>query len=69
MRNVGGPSEHVADVIAAIEAAAPDAAGKLTFKQDVVLPLPEDMEAAQPLTTPLRQGVLETIELFRGVSR
>ena len=66
VRNVGGPSEHVTDVIAAIEAAAPDAAGKITFKRDVVLPLPEDMEAAQALTTPLRHGVLKTIELFRA---
>ena len=33
--------------------------------QDVLLPLPEDMEASQPVTTPLRQGVLVTIELFR----
>jgi nucleoside-diphosphate-sugar epimerase len=64
VRNVGGPSEHVTDVIAAIEVAAPDAAGKITFKQEVVLPLPEDMESSQGVTTPLQQGVLETIELF-----
>jgi UDP-glucuronate 4-epimerase len=69
VRNVGGPSEHVTDVIAAIEAVAPDAAGKITFKQDVLLPLPEDMEASQPVTTPLRQGVLETLELFGRASR
>jgi hypothetical protein len=30
VRNVGGPSEHVADVIAAIEAAAPGAAGLIS---------------------------------------
>jgi nucleoside-diphosphate-sugar epimerase len=64
VRNVGGPSEHVTDVIAAIEAVAPDAAGKITFKPEVLLPLPEDMDSSNPVTTPLRQGVLETIELL-----
>jgi UDP-glucuronate 4-epimerase len=65
VRNLGGPSEDVTDVVAEIESAAPEAAGKITLKPDVLLPLPQDMEASQPVTTPLRQGVLETIELFR----
>lgn len=65
VRNVGGPSEHVADVVAAIEEALPDAAGRITFKQDVLLPLPDYMESSQEQITPLRQGVLETIESFR----
>jgi nucleoside-diphosphate-sugar epimerase len=69
VHNVGGPSEHVKDVVAAIESVAPAAAGKITFKQDVLLPLPEEMEATQPKATPLRQGVLETIECFRHVGR
>ena len=69
VRNLGGPSEDVTDVIAAIEEVAPEAAGKITFKRDALLPLPEDMEASQPVTTPLRQGVLETIELFRRACR
>ena len=56
-------------MIAAIEAVAPDAAGRITFKEDVLLPLSEDMAASQPVTTPLRQGVLETIDLFRRASR
>src|SRR5262249_29941755 len=56
VRNVGGPSEHVTDVVAAIEDALPEAAGRITFKQDVLLPLPDDMEASQPTVTPLRQG-------------
>jgi nucleoside-diphosphate-sugar epimerase len=68
VRNVGGPSEHMAEVVAAIEAAAPETAGTITFKQDVLLPLPEDMEAEQPMATPLAQGVRETIEVLRGVS-
>jgi len=65
VRNIGGPSEHVIDVIAAIEAAVPEAAGTITFKQDVELPLPEDMAAEDPVTTPLRDGVAETIEMLR----
>jgi UDP-glucuronate 4-epimerase len=69
VRNVGGPSEHVADIVAAIEAAVPEAAGTITFKEDVLLPLPEDMEADQRVTTPLGQGVRETIDLLRGVNR
>jgi len=69
VRNLGGPSEDMTDVVAAIEAVEPAAAGKITVKPEVVLPLPEDMEASQPITTPLRQGVLETIELFRRASR
>jgi UDP-glucuronate 4-epimerase len=66
VRNLGGPSEHVTDVIAAIEAAAPEATGTITFAEDVLLPLPEDMETARPVTTPLVVGVRETIELLRG---
>ena len=68
VRNIGGPSEHVTDVIAAIEEVAPEAAGKITFKEDVLLPLPEDLEAPPDTTTPVRQGVRETIELFERAS-
>ena len=66
VHNLGGPSEHVTDVIAAIEAAAPEAIGTITFAEDVLLPLPEDMEAARPVTTPLVVGARETIELLRA---
>jgi UDP-glucuronate 4-epimerase len=69
VRNIGGPSEHVAEVVAAIEEVLPETVGQITFKRDVLLPLPEDLEASQPPPTPLRQGVLETIELFRGAVR
>jgi nucleoside-diphosphate-sugar epimerase len=64
VRNLGGPSEHVSDVIAAIEEALPRAAGTITFKEDVLLPLPEEMEAQRPVSTPLKQGVRETVELL-----
>jgi UDP-glucuronate 4-epimerase len=69
VRNVGGPSEHVSDVVASIEEVLPDAAGRITFKQDVLLPLPDDMASSQSPATPLRQGVSETIELFRRAVR
>jgi nucleoside-diphosphate-sugar epimerase len=66
VRNLGGPPEHVSDVIAAIEAVVPEAAGTITFRENALLPLPEEMEAQRPVTTPLRQGVRETIELLKG---
>jgi nucleoside-diphosphate-sugar epimerase len=65
VHNVGGPAEHVSDVIAAIEAVVPEAAGMVTFSQDVELPLPEDMAAVDPVTTPLADGVRETVEIMR----
>lgn len=65
VQNVGGPSEHVTEVIAAIEAALPDARGLITFNDDVVLPLPEDMEAPGRLPTSLADGVRETIDALR----
>lgn len=64
VRNLGGPSEHVADVVAAIEAVLPAAAGTITYARDTRLALPEDMEAERPVSTPLAQGVRETIELL-----
>jgi UDP-glucuronate 4-epimerase len=65
VRNVGGPSEHVTDVIEAIEAALPEAAGTITFNSEVELPLPEEMAAVDPVTTPLADGVRETVEIMR----
>jgi nucleoside-diphosphate-sugar epimerase len=68
VRNVGGPSKQVAEVIAAIEAAMPEAAGTITYKEDVLLALPEHMDAERPVTTPLAQGVRETIELLSSAA-
>jgi UDP-glucuronate 4-epimerase len=68
VRNVGGPSEHVAGVIAAIEAAMPEAAGTITYKEGVLLALPEHMDAERPVSTPLAQGVRETIELLSSAA-
>jgi hypothetical protein len=41
----------------------------ITFKEDVLLPLPEEMDAVRPVSTPLREGVRETIELLKGALR
>ncbi len=68
VRNLGGPPEHVEDVIAAIESTVPDAAGTITYDPATELPLPEEMEAGDPVTTPLSSGVRETIEMLRAAS-
>ena len=40
--DVGGPAVHMSEVVAAIEAAAPEAAGTITY-EDVPLPFPEEL--------------------------
>jgi hypothetical protein len=62
--SMGGPSGDVADVTAAIEAALPAAAGMITFRDEVLLPLPEHVEARSPARTPLAEGIRETIEVL-----
>lgn len=71
--NFPGEAASMAEVVAAIEAAAPEAAGKITWV-DERLPFPETLEATQlerlvgPLVrTPLADGVRRTIERFRTV--
>jgi UDP-glucuronate 4-epimerase len=70
--NLGGPSAHMSEVVAAIEAAAPEAAGSVTF-DDVQLPFPEEMESGGledvigPVAwTPLEEGTSSTIEHYRA---
>jgi UDP-glucuronate 4-epimerase len=65
--NLGGPATHVSEVVAAIEAAAPEAAGSITFDEQP-LPFPEEFEGkAHPApVTPLRDAVRETIDVFRA---
>jgi hypothetical protein len=55
----------MSEVVAAIEAAAPEAAGTITY-EDVPLPFPEEVQAAEfeVELTPLEQGVRETIDHF-----
>jgi hypothetical protein len=62
----------MADVVAAIEAAVPEVAGRITF-EDAPLPFPAQLEARAleqaigPVPQPsLTEGVRETIERFRG---
>jgi len=64
--DVGGPAVHMSDVVAAIEAAAPEAAGTITY-EDVPLPFPEELHAdgLEVELTPLEQGVRATVDHFR----
>ena len=70
--NLGGPVHHMRDVVAAIEEAAPDVAGRIEV-DDVPLPFPEELDPGDlervvgyAPETPLAEGVRETIELFRA---
>lgn len=66
VRNLGGAAVHMGEVVRAIEAAAPEAAGRITF-DDVQPPFPEEFESQHPFpATPLEAGVRETIDLFRA---
>jgi UDP-glucuronate 4-epimerase len=70
--NFPGVTASMAEVVAAIEAAAPEAAGRITW-QDSALPFPAELEARalEELVGPLpklslAEGVRATIERFRG---
>ncbi len=69
--NLRGSIAHMREIVAAIEAAAPAAAGQITFTEQA-LPLPEATDDAglrallgQVPATPLAEGVSATIALFR----
>jgi UDP-glucuronate 4-epimerase len=69
--NVGGPSVSMEEIVAAIEDAAPEVAGRVTFR-DVALPFPPQLDASGldrlldvVRYTDIRTGVAETVELFR----
>jgi UDP-glucuronate 4-epimerase len=71
--NLGGPVSHMREVVAAIEAAIPEAAGTIEF-EDVPLPFPEELDAGAleevvgyAPSTPLVDGVRATIERFHAV--
>lgn len=72
--DVGGPSVGMPEVLAAIEAAAPEAAGRITLADDIGPNLPEvsgDVvaEAIGGFSfTPLAEGVSATLELFRAAA-
>jgi UDP-glucuronate 4-epimerase len=70
--NFPGGTWSIEDMVAAIETAAPDIAGKITWVEEH-LPFPESLEArlleelvGQVPHTPLAHGVRRTIELYRG---
>jgi nucleoside-diphosphate-sugar epimerase len=69
--NLTGSVVHMREVVDAIESAAPESAGRITF-DDTALALPEDVDATPlekligaPIVTPLEQAVGETVALFR----
>lgn len=68
--DLGGPAVHMSEVVAAIGAAAPEAAGRIAF-DDVPLGVPAELDGGPlellfgPLgATPLAAGVRETVERF-----
>lgn len=69
--DLGGPTETIAEVVAAIERAAPEAAGRITVAGGP-LPFPDDLPGATVDAllggverTPLERGVAETVDRFR----
>ena len=72
--NLTGHAVHLSEIVAAIESAAPEMKGKITF-EDKPLPFPEEMDGA-PLErvigavprTPLKDGVAETVKRFRELA-
>jgi nucleoside-diphosphate-sugar epimerase len=72
--NIRGSVAHMREVVAAIEAAAPQARGTITFDEATILPFPEEFDAAPlasligPLPhTPLPQATAETVAAFRSL--
>jgi UDP-glucuronate 4-epimerase len=72
--NFPGVSASMEEVVAAIEVAAPETAGRITY-EEAPLPFPRELEARVleqaigPLPQPsLAEGVGETIELFRRLT-
>jgi UDP-glucuronate 4-epimerase len=65
--NLGGPAVGVDEIVAAIVAAVPEAAGSITHAEEP-LPFPEEFEGAvHPApVTPLEDAVRETVEVFRA---
>ena len=65
-----GESMHMSEIVAAIERAAPEAAGLITF-DDVQLPFPARLpgERLNADVTPLDVAIRETIEHFRAADK
>jgi UDP-glucuronate 4-epimerase len=70
--NVGGTLASMGEIVAAVEAVAPDVAGRVTFA-DEPLPFPEEAPVEDDAfprrpRTPLADGVRATIERFRATT-
>jgi UDP-glucuronate 4-epimerase len=72
VHNLDGPVASVEEIIAAIEQAAPEAAGRITADEEP-LPFPASIDSASftelvggPVSRPLTDGVAEAIERFRA---
>jgi UDP-glucuronate 4-epimerase len=72
VHNLDGPVATMAEIVAAIERAAPEAAGRITAA-DEPLPFPPSVDAASfvelvggPTARPLQDGVAEAIARFRA---
>lgn len=73
VHNLPGPSVAISEVVAAIEAAAPEAAGSISFEERA-LPFPDEVDGGSFAelvpdfdVTALSDGVEETIERFRDL--
>jgi nucleoside-diphosphate-sugar epimerase len=72
--NLGGTRADMAEVVAAIEDAVPDARGLITFA-DESLPFPDDIDTAglEQLgaipVTPLREAIARSVALYRDLER
>ncbi len=71
VHNLNGRSVHMSEVVAAIEAARPEAADTITFV-DTELPFPAEVDhgslrevMSEPPETPLDDGIRETITRFQ----
>lgn len=73
--NPSGTAATMSEVVAAIQAAAPDITGKITFEPTALAIPPEVDESALETKLgpihwiPLADGVRQTVELFRGAAQ
>jgi nucleoside-diphosphate-sugar epimerase len=74
VHNLNGRAVHMSEVVSAIESAAPEAAGTITFV-DQALPFPAEVDhislldvMPEPPETPLGDGIRATIERFRELA-
>ena len=74
VHNLDGPVASVEEIVAAIERAAPEAAGQITHGEDP-LPFPAEVDSASftelvggPVSRPLEEGVAEAIAALPAVT-